>query len=351
MSTHNIAMDNTILAHLERWQQQRIKDELPLVKAVQSLDTDSPLIYLHADDRYKTSWTIHDQRTKKAALFCHATRWQWSSNLKTGNYVPPRELPPPGLPPSRIRSIPSTNQCSFTFCFNTDNDESFFDHQKALETFAKQTKGFNKDERPRRDWQNGAGDQTRFLMTWNMFERKNPFNSNWADNIKFDLHPWIQDAIKSRPYFVPNIHRPSLFTLDDNVLTDITDSDSVHFNRGDVVWVSFTLKYIVGSDWAPLYTPVDLVRVYSVPAVDDTDESTSTSHPVNRRLSAGEVILPALDTDDGMNIDEAASSSQVGTEGLKRKIEDDHNTTGTLTDSDNSPPPPVTRRTGKRRAF
>lgn len=53
-----------------------------------------------------------------------------------------------------------------------------------------------------------------------------------------------------------------MFAYDDDELIPISNCDPDQYCRGDVVWISFLLAYIVGGvEWYPDMRPIDYVKV------------------------------------------------------------------------------------------
>ncbi|KAH7909546.1 hypothetical protein BJ138DRAFT_1197670 [Hygrophoropsis aurantiaca] len=341
-------MDTETIERLGRWKLQRFSKEIPFTKAVTSLATDKPLVYLEADNQYRTRWTFYDTKTKRPAVFCHAAVWAWSSDLATGNYVPENKPAPLGLPATRLRTKPST-QCQVTYCFNTEYDESLFDIQQTLEEWLPSVKNFNATARPRRGWQDGTDPsrRNRFIMTWDIFERKGKDNTEWVSRIKYDPHPWVKDAVEKHTYVVPTITKPSFFRLEDKVLTAISDTNPDTFHRGDIVWVSFVLKYDVSGQWSPVYMPVDFVRVHTTASdeIDNTNNQRASPTGDVPRLEAGLVQLP--DTEDEVQLAESEDTHSAGDH--TQQLEDGGESSSTKEDTVASGSGP-TRTTRKRKA-
>jgi hypothetical protein len=61
---------------------------------------------------------------------------------------------------------------------------------------------------------------------------------------------------------MPNPERARLLVFKDESLGNLTDDSEPTLTAGDVIWMSFTLTFSIGSMyWAPEYRPIELIRV------------------------------------------------------------------------------------------
>jgi hypothetical protein len=122
---------------------------------------------------------------------------------------------------------------------------------------------FNPDGRIRRDYQIPS-DKTngRFVMSSPIFVRKNAFNQSKRASPQHKMHRWITDALERNTRWISNPQLPRLLAWNNDSLINLRDDSEPTFQAGDVVWMSFTLTFSIGSVyWAPEYRPVELVRV------------------------------------------------------------------------------------------
>jgi hypothetical protein len=122
-----------------------------------------------------------------------------------------------------------------------------------------------------------------------LFIRQTPHNRNIK--ISYTIHDWIADALRSNTMWMPNPDRPHLMLYDGNVLGDaLKDNPDFQFERGDIVWVSFTVSFTCNaSSWGPDIRPIELVRVGKDPFAGNDYQ---THPPITRkRLVAGRLVL------------------------------------------------------------
>ncbi|KAI0713868.1 hypothetical protein C8Q76DRAFT_619845, partial [Earliella scabrosa] len=225
------------------------------------------------------------------AVFHTAAVWRWNSHLETGNFVPTGETAPARLSEFKIQSVPS-NICQVEYVISTEHDKSIFDCQKKFETVFVGATGFNKANKPRRNWQLGREPYTRsFTFTSQIFQK---VNKNTGGNLSepYRLHPWVANIAKSSDW-MPNPERPGVYDLTNSKLLDILDANPPYIRRDDLVWMSFRIRVIFGSDsWFPAFIPVDVVRVDVVPSPlrelrDEALGQVVEVAPVKRSLKAG----------------------------------------------------------------
>lgn len=156
--------------------------------------------------------------------------------------------------------------------------------------------GFNAIGRPRRKWGDGTFSDS-FSTEYSIFKTSTPAAT--MRPLSYVLHPWVRSAM-DQPGVVANPEKPRMFALQDDELVPVgLDGKEGNFERGDVVWMSFILGYIVGgSEWYPDLRPIDYVRVGHV----------STGHPAGGgmhheeaiRLATGKVTMSGSnhDSDD-----------------------------------------------------
>lgn len=136
---------------------------------------------------------------------------------------------------------------------------------QTFEAYVQTMPGFNKSRKLRRSWQDGNDPNiTVYVMSAQMFIKRTKFTAKRELSIQYPLHPWISAAAQSSPYF-PNPNRPAFLEPSNGVLVDMASCNPGHIRTGDLVWVSFSVEYIIGmNNWSATFTPLDIVRVASV---------------------------------------------------------------------------------------
>ncbi|KAI9057284.1 hypothetical protein FKP32DRAFT_1536209, partial [Trametes sanguinea] len=195
------------------------------------------------------------------AILYTAAVWAWNSDLETGNFVPAGEVPPSKIAESRIQP---SNLCQFSYAVDTSRDKSLYDAQKAFEAHVIVQNGFNRTRKPRRKWQEGEGSfDATYILAAQVFTRRSMYSKERS--VKYQLHPWIKAVTGPGQQYYANPDRPNIFEAVAGQLRDIVDCHPSTLQFGDLVWISFYVEFIVGSNaWNPNFTPVEIVRVGTV---------------------------------------------------------------------------------------
>jgi hypothetical protein len=125
-------------------------------------------------------------------------------------------------------------------------------------------KDFNVDGRNRRSYQlpTDKDENGRFVLATPLFVRRNAFNRSKPTALRYTPHNWVADAVKDNRRWMPNPERARLLVFKDESLGNLTDDSEPTLTAGDVIWMSFTLTFSIGSMyWAPEYRPIELIRV------------------------------------------------------------------------------------------
>ncbi len=147
--------------------------------------------------------------------------------------------------------------------------------------------GFNKGNKHRRQWQLGDGPfDTTYLFSASIFLRR-AVAKHRERPPPYTLHPWIAQAMaEPNGQFFPNPDLPLFFEAAHGELFKIADCVPAAIQNGDLVWISFTVEFIIGGKaWNPNFVPVDIVRVGTVAshlvgtAVDKVPASAGSSAP------------------------------------------------------------------------
>jgi hypothetical protein len=98
-------------------------------------------------------------------------------------------------------------------------------------------------------------------MSSPIFTCKTVFNSSKPPTLN-DVHPWMVAELKSNVKWMVNPDHPHSMEFKDDTLTSLECHSFKGFSPGDLIWVSFTLSFVIGPKfWSPEYRPMDLVRV------------------------------------------------------------------------------------------
>ncbi|KAJ7178784.1 hypothetical protein C8R43DRAFT_942384 [Mycena crocata] len=293
------------LDELAPWKKRRFRDyELYWTKATESLDSNHPLIEVKPN-KSGSRWTVYDKATGKIAIFCHAAVWAWSSPPETGNFVPDGEVAPEGSREGNITSVLDYT-AEISYALNTAEDPSFYTAARLLEDHVTSQANFNRYKKPRRQWQEGLSIPTRrrFVFTSRLVVYKNLYNTKDGQPLttSYKLHPWIDSNVRQSSEWIPNPDRPSIVDFVDGKLNILKPVNYRYFDRGDIVWFSFALVYVVRqSNWQPEFKPLDFVRVGRLPASSQTRVEYSVEDEVGaayRSFSDGSVTL-FEDSDEG----------------------------------------------------
>lgn len=148
--------------------------------------------------------------------------------------------------------------------------------------------GFNTLGRTRRLYGNGDFSDS-FQVASSIF--KQGANTGVMPPINYKLHPWIAAAVQ-KPGIFANPQRPRMFVLVDDELVPVAQCDPDHYGRGDAVWMSFMLAYIVGAnEWYPDMRAIDFVKVGHLDRVTSTsslDDLPATHLEVGKVTIANE---------------------------------------------------------------
>ena len=135
---------------------------------------------------------------------------------------------------------------------------------QAFEKYISKQPNFNRGKVERHTWQDGGENRTNvFVLNAQMFTKRNPYNMSRSKDIPYELHPWIK-AATTKSQFFPNPDRPTFFEISEQGLVAIENSDPPYITRGDLVWFSFTVEFVVGNKWRTVFTPCQFVRVATV---------------------------------------------------------------------------------------
>ncbi|KAI9057439.1 hypothetical protein FKP32DRAFT_1541826, partial [Trametes sanguinea] len=202
------------------------------------------------------------------AVFHTAAVWAWNSDLKTGNFV----LPGRTAPPKALIDVLYCRQdkpgplCQFSYAVDTYSDKSLYTVQKAFEDHILSQPEFNKGRKPRRRWQEGGGSfDATYIFTAPVFARRAP-QRRVERRIKYEIPSPIRLATENpKVPYCANPDRPQIFEAVDGSLRDIASCDPAELQYGDMVWISFFVEFIVGTNaWNTNFVPVEIVRVATV---------------------------------------------------------------------------------------
>jgi hypothetical protein len=164
---------------------------------------------------------------------------------------------------------------------------------QGLEEHLVENRTFNRGNRPRRVWQNGLDPEysRRYILSSPLFLLRSA--SNQQVSLTYEPHPWLISAVQQHNKYIINPNRPTTLVLADNELLDLEDGNPPEFQRNDIVWISFTISFIVGREyWQPEYRPIDIVRVGRLPVseIDNSGGTTVASADTDiRRLKVGPI--------------------------------------------------------------
>ncbi|KAI1789226.1 hypothetical protein LXA43DRAFT_1096521 [Ganoderma leucocontextum] len=218
-----------------------------------------------ARQEFAARWLLCPPGGKKPATLWTAGVWRWSSDLDTGNFVPPGETAPARLPENRIQTIPN-NLCRFTYVLDTTHDKSLWHAQAVFEEYVTNVNKFNPGKKGRREFQNGLSHTHTFHFSSQMFVKRTAYTRAKEASRAYPLHDWIKNATKKgMPYFA-NDEKPVLFEPDNaGGLRPLSEGFPPTLKVGDLVWMSFAVEFFIGNKfWSTNFIPYEFVRVGSV---------------------------------------------------------------------------------------
>ena len=132
-----------------------------------------------------------------------------------------------------------------------------------------------------------------YVMSAPVFARKSAFNSV-DDPLLYELHPWIATALEEDKKLVANPKKPSVLAYKHDELHQLEDSHMGPLQKGDIVWMSFTLFYAIGhKDWRPEVKPMEIVHVGRLADFPASQSDPSAYPEVDHApLQAGQITLP-----------------------------------------------------------
>ncbi|KAI0359339.1 hypothetical protein OH77DRAFT_1447400 [Trametes cingulata] len=197
------------------------------------------------------------EKAVKEVMLYSAGPWLFNSDLEVGNFLPKGEAAESNVAESRLQTTPN-HLCQLSYALGTRGDQTFFDAQAGMERYLRQVAGFNKANKPRREWQDGVhGTKDYFVLSSQIFVKRSFARKRGQTDVPYTPHKWITKATPPESDYMPNPNRPRFFELRDGALHRIDN-----IARGDLVWISFTAEFILRtSTWSTTFTPYEIVRV------------------------------------------------------------------------------------------
>lgn len=126
-----------------------------------------------------------------------------------------------------------------------------------------------------------------------MFARKAP-RGRMQSLPKYSLHPWVAQVLDGSEMFIANPDRPTCMSFDGGKLAPLSGCKPPKFDKHDIIWVSFTIMYVVGPDlWGPVFRPIDVIRVGRIPGGLSSRIDSSAVPDIDRgALEPGLIVLP-----------------------------------------------------------
>lgn len=131
------------------------------------------------------------------------------------------------------------------------------------------------ETKPRRGWQRGDSPrEVTFTYTAQVFVRPFGYDMEKLKNPPYDLHPWVRDVVVPKNQsavaqdFYANPFRPEIWDCRTGVMTRIKNASPPFLQKGDIVWISFHVEFIIGANtWVPQFTPRHIIRVADMPSL------------------------------------------------------------------------------------
>ncbi|KAL7281163.1 hypothetical protein ACG7TL_004471 [Trametes sanguinea] len=217
------------------WKNHAFSDRhIKLEDALKSLG--GPHSLVEARSAYSARWVLCNTKQPglSEAIFTTVGVFRWGYDPEVGNFVPKGAVASSG----------------------------------AFENYVQTVDGFNKAQKSRRTWQDGKTAEqpnSTYAFTSRVFVRRTPSTRHREAEINFPLHPWIKDATGPNSAYFANPDRPTVFELRDGRLQDIKDCNPPFLKSGNLIWISFGVEFIIGSDlWSTSFVPFEIIRVATV---------------------------------------------------------------------------------------
>ncbi|KAI0352255.1 hypothetical protein OH77DRAFT_811174 [Trametes cingulata] len=258
--------------------------------AVNSLDGGSALVEARPSYVSRYVMCAANARGVQEVMFHTAAVYRWNSHMETGNFVLPGEQTESRVAESRIQTEIS-NLCQISIALDTEHDKTIWNAQKSFEAHIASTKGFNRTGKKRRTWQDGTSYSSSYIMSSAIFVRRSNAKSQDIAKFPYELHPSIKKALDANPAYIANPNRPRMFELHAGQLRDIKESHPPYIAKGDLVWISFAVEFVIGgAAWNTTFIPYEIVRVGTLSADlmagGQQTEGTSNTAP-QQGLQAG----------------------------------------------------------------
>ncbi|KAH6874130.1 hypothetical protein BKA70DRAFT_1240668 [Coprinopsis sp. MPI-PUGE-AT-0042] len=229
----------------------------------------------------------------------YAFYWDWGSHAQTGNYFPPGEMIPDRI--SNPQQEPNWF-CQTSYAFDVWPDPGFFQHIQILNSFADNSKTFNKRNVPRKvsNRKDELEDKTptTFIMNSQIFTRLARMprpEQNYSFSVDYELHKDINKACYPRSQFIPKEERPSLGDRDPQtgLIQPVQDMDCEdYFQKGDLIWVCFRVVYTLRKHhWLMTLEPQELVRVVRA---EESEDGAPKAVEVKHKSSIGRHVVQGL---------------------------------------------------------
>lgn len=116
-----------------------------------------------------------------------------------------------------------------------------------------------------------------------MFVRSFNQDTSKLNNPPYPLHPWVKDVVQpkaGKQDYYANPHRPEIWDCTTGTMIRIKNADPPSLRRGDIVWISFHVEFIIGGNsWSTQLTPRHIIRVSTIPAILITPEDEVPKAP------------------------------------------------------------------------
>ena len=156
-----------------------------------------------------------------------------------------------------------------------------------METYLRGREGFPADDVNRREYQSGNNSDftNRYRLSAPMFLHHK--EGTKKPRTPSHLHRWVLEADRRSRRYRANPARPGVFSWERGRFRDICKCKPNALKPGDVVWFTFTVTFIIGKEWWPEFSPVELVRVYSAVDTGDPLSSSRDEIPIIPRPTIG----------------------------------------------------------------
>ncbi|KAJ3523941.1 hypothetical protein NMY22_g11219 [Coprinellus aureogranulatus] len=242
---------------IEQWARVRYaKTEVPLLQLVEDLKKDPKRYALQRRTNvFPENYVLWDTKQDHVITVTHAFLVKSTSNLDTGNFVPPKEKVPPGVSDKARKSEPHRGA-------------------QVIEEWMMKQSIINTETMDRATWMTTAwvGESNQYTVTSAIFHKHTPFNHTATDHadvkvevptLKYEVHPWIKKVTAPlNNDWIPNPQRVLFYERLDKKQVALSKTDIPRLRSTDLVKMVFKIAATVSTgQWSMSLSPIQIIRV------------------------------------------------------------------------------------------